>query len=213
MTSDEQNKPDNQDSPKVLDHEEHDLDEDSSEADSSNKPNIDEEVSRIEDKPIVDITEISEQDDESHDDDLLPAALTPKSDDKEEPHIEAELEEEEEKPRRAKSKSTAATALLEELTNISEDIEEKLRSQLTGTILINLTDKNLFYLFNWKDTKLKIEKTSKKTADCSIEINEANLLQIARDELNPQVAMLSDKIKVDGNVSLALYFFNLIAPA
>jgi len=47
---------------------------------------------------------------------------------------------------------------------------------------------------------------------CSIKISDENLMRIASGDLNPQLAMLSDKIQVDGKHSIAMYFFNLVAP-
>jgi hypothetical protein len=60
----------------------------------------------------------------------------------------------------------------------------------------------------------EVVKTSTSTAavDCTIQLSEHTLLRIAAGELNAQVAMISDKVKVRGTSGLAVYFFNLIAP-
>ena len=41
-------------------------------------------------------------------------------------------------------------------------------------------------------------------ADCIIDIDSADFVALANHELNPQVAYLSGKIRVSGNISLAL---------
>jgi putative sterol carrier protein len=43
-------------------------------------------------------------------------------------------------------------------------------------------------------------------------MSEDHLKRIWQGELNPQIAMLSEKIRVEGRKAVAIYLFNLIAP-
>ncbi|RME62034.1 MAG: hypothetical protein D6780_00530, partial [Candidatus Dadabacteria bacterium] len=45
--------------------------------------------------------------------------------------------------------------------------------------------------------------------ECLIEIESYWLEKIFSHQLNPQIAMLSEKILVEGKATLAVYFFNL----
>jgi putative sterol carrier protein len=61
-------------------------------------------------------------------------------------------------------------------------------------------------------SRVEESKVSSLAPDCVISIHEQVLLRIANGELNPQVTMLSDRLKIDGQAALGVYFFNLIAP-
>lgn len=87
----------------------------------------------------------------------------------------------------------------------------KIRTHLTGTIQVSLSDK-MGYLFSWNSSEPEVHEKVTKDADCTIQIKESDLVRIALGSLNPQIAMLSDKVHVIGQTQLALYFFNLIAP-
>ena len=215
MGSDEDKKVENEETPNLLNH-----DDGTGEEETTPEEKIKDEISHIETKPLVDITAPESDDSEELDDDLLPGARTP-AESLVEAKVEETPEEEEEevaeekapKMRRSKPASNTKELLLEDLPSRVSYANERLRSQLTGKILISVTDKKESYLFDWSGDKLKIEKGGdEKKAECKISISEVNLLRISRDELNPQVAMLSEKINVEGTASLALYFFNLITP-
>lgn len=92
----------------------------------------------------------------------------------------------------------------------ARNADPKLRAQLVGSIVIRFTNSGQRYLFDWTTDELKLGPTESENADCVISISEINLLKIASGELNPQIAMLSDKINVKGRLSLAIYWFNLI---
>lgn len=55
------------------------------------------------------------------------------------------------------------------------------------------------------------EKEGRGDDVCIITTDAVHMLSIAAGHLNPQIAMLSEKIEVSGRVGPALYFFNLIA--
>lgn len=89
----------------------------------------------------------------------------------------------------------------------------KLKELLGGTILIKLVDSGKRFLIDWTGTELKAQSVGKDSvAECTILVSEDHLKRISYGDLNPQIAMLSEKIRVEGRKSVAMYFFNLIAP-
>ncbi len=87
-----------------------------------------------------------------------------------------------------------------------------LRDQLRGTILLKVGSGREKYIVDWRTDSLKVAETKDETADCVIGLEDRDLEMIAGGNLNPQIAMLSEKISIEGDASLAMYFFNLIAP-
>jgi hypothetical protein len=164
-------------------------------------------------------------------------------------------------PRRTSFKN-AREVLLEEVPLRAKSSSPILRTQLLGTISVEIEGSTERYLFDWSTDNFKAlegaapssatpssksvvpgagaasatantatdtlgatqgsisqgsapqsnNPQASATPDCVIRINQTNLLKIAAGDLNPQVAMLSSKIKVSGRASLAIYFFNLVAP-
>lgn len=117
-----------------------------------------------------------------------------------------------ERRERRKNFSNARELMTDELRLRAEESSERLRACLTGSIIVKLRERGEKYLFDWSSTQPRAEATDQTTGDCVITLSENNLLRIATGELNPQIGMLSDKISVEGKLSLAIYFFNLIAP-
>lgn len=107
---------------------------------------------------------------------------------------------------------SAKELLTDELRRRASNANPKLRAQLLGSVLVQMRGTNERYLFDWTTEDLRVEQVQSGTADCSIKISEDNLLKIASGDLNPQIGMLSDKIQIEGQLALAVYFFNLIAP-
>jgi putative sterol carrier protein len=100
----------------------------------------------------------------------------------------------------------------DELCNRAARFGAMLKEHLGGTILISVTPGDERYLFDWRGQEPRAEATNVKEADCTIIISKHNLMQIYSGDLNPQIGMLTDKIKVKGKAGLAIYFFNLVAP-
>lgn len=86
-----------------------------------------------------------------------------------------------------------------------------LRSKLKGKILLKIRGSDP-YLVDWTSSELSVKRSADSNADTTIEAEERDIMKIAAGSLNPQIAMLSDKMKVSGNPELAIYFFNLVAP-
>ena len=113
---------------------------------------------------------------------------------------------------RARARS-AKELLLEIVPRRSEGAAEKLRLHLAGKIRLVLTDLRESYLLNWTSGNLQCSVSESEEADCSITLTERELLNIHHGDLNPQIAMLSHRVKVEGKIEHAIYVFNLIAPA
>jgi hypothetical protein len=106
----------------------------------------------------------------------------------------------------------------------------RLKPYLTARILIELSNSGERYLFDWREDAPKVTavprevsvtteevvagepSTDKLAVDAHILLSEQHLMAVRSGDLNPQVGMLTEKIKVKGKVSPAVYIFNLIAP-
>ena len=105
--------------------------------------------------------------------------------------------------------------MLGDVSDRLQRANERLRAQLNGSVLIEVSEPEAKYLLKGADTGLSLdalEGNGANAADCKVRIRQSDLLRVASGELNPQVAMLSDRISVEGQVGLAVYLFNLIAP-
>lgn len=139
--------------------------------------------------------------------------------------------------------SSAEELLLSEIPYRLGRVEQKLRQNLAGRIALRITSgperrssdsrnsdnrsadsrsTETRYLFDWSGDSPSIQKldtgvqkgaAEHASPDCTISIHEQVLLRIANGELNPQITMLSDRLKIDGQSSLGIYFFNLVAPS
>jgi hypothetical protein len=119
-------------------------------------------------------------------------------------------------PERRRPPANAHELMLEEVKARAQRAGTRLRECLLGTLLIELTNGKKFG-FDWRQAELVVvplegELKGVGAADCTIRLSEDNLMRVASGDLNPQVGMLSDKIRVQGKVSFAVYFFNLVAP-
>lgn len=137
---------------------------------------------------------------------------------------EIELEEEDDgedeaqyKTQHVSSISSGKELLLGYVNERMGRANPRLRASLTGLVRIDVTDvkpsNNIeTYMYDGTKETPKLAQNASENFGCSIRLSETNLLRVARGELNPQVAMLSGKIQVKGELGLAVYFFNLVAP-
>lgn len=115
---------------------------------------------------------------------------------------------------RSNPPSKANEIVLEYLVERSERAPQRLRNHLAGTVAIEILGSDRRYLIDWSSDKLSATDQDFDTnADCVIRCEEISLEQIASGKLNPQIAMLSDKLEVTGRAEMAMYFFNLLAPS
>ena len=114
--------------------------------------------------------------------------------------------------------------LCEELPNRAARAKLRLKPHLTCLLAVEITSSGEKFIFDWKGDEPKVspatsgitvltENTGDATVvDSIISLTEQNLMAVRSGDLNPQVAMLADKIKVKGKIGPAVYLFNLIAP-
>lgn len=112
--------------------------------------------------------------------------------------------------RRGEIKS-AKDLLGEEICSRARSVQARLKSHLSAKILISINGRER-YLFDWSSDQPRCAPATSDQADCKIELSEDDLLRLCTGNLNPQIAMLSDKVKVSGKGDIAVYFFNLVAP-
>jgi len=117
---------------------------------------------------------------------------------------------------RRRTFQNADELLLDEVKSRAQRASVRLKECILGTFLIELTNGKR-YGFDCRQAEMVVapltgDLGAHAPPDCSIRLSEDNLLRIASGDLNPQVGMLSDKIRVQGKSSIAVYFFNLIAP-
>ena len=121
--------------------------------------------------------------------------------------------DESDRPRQERRVQNAEDILVRDLVANASRGSARLKELLAGTILVRLSDSGKRYLIDWSQPELKANSVGKEaTADCTISLTEDHLRKIAQGDLNPQIAMLSDKVRVEGKKGAAMYLFNLIAP-
>lgn len=120
-------------------------------------------------------------------------------------------------------------ALCVEIEARAQRATSRLKTMLSGRYTVNFTDTGKQILVDLRTSPVaqkgvgaspasssevdgEVELEQGDLGECEITLTTQNLLRIAAGELNPQVAMLSDKIKVGGKIGLGVYFFNLVAP-
>lgn len=89
--------------------------------------------------------------------------------------------------------------------------ESKLRVHLPAPVVIRIAQSVDSFTIDWSKEEVHVAAGSCENPVCTIELTEEHLLDIAAGDLNPQVAMLSDKIQMVGNMEAAMYLFNLFA--
>jgi len=137
---------------------------------------------------------------------------------------EDEEEEADSAPVLRKPIQNGRDVVCEELPARASRAKARLRPYLTGTLVIELTNLGERFLFDWRDEEPKVspvegpiqlaqgDPADAAKVDCVVSLTEQNLMSIRSGELNPQLAMLADKVKVKGKVAPAVYLFNLVAP-
>ncbi len=103
------------------------------------------------------------------------------------------------------------------ISTAGRQMSPKLRELLMGTVVLRVLDRSRAFLFDPKGEGFPMQESSGPAAktikgDCVIDLTEMSLQRMWNGELNPQIAMLSDKVTISGKSELAVYFFNLISP-
>lgn len=116
--------------------------------------------------------------------------------------------------------------LLHHFIQRSRHSSDLLKTHLTGVVQLNLVDIRDKYHIDLREMPPKVRSERSGLAstgaasnrdlqvepECTLTMDSVALKAVARGNLNPQLAMLSGKIKVAGRSTLAVYIFNLIAP-
>ena len=89
--------------------------------------------------------------------------------------------------------------------------ESKLRVHLPAPVVIRISQSSESFTIDWSKEEIQVAKGFCENPACTLELTEEHLLDIADGSLNPQVAMLSDKIQIVGDMEAAMYVFNLFA--
>jgi hypothetical protein len=145
--------------------------------------------------------------------------------------LEDEVEEESEQQRAPRKViQNGRDVMCEELPDRAQRAGLRLKPYLTARILMELSNSGERYLFDWHADIAKVSAVPREVAisideataadsspdklfvDAHIVLSEQHLMAIRSGDLNPQVGMLTEKIRVKGKVSPAVYIFNLIAP-
>ncbi|MEY4668135.1 MAG: sterol transfer family [Pseudomonadota bacterium] len=133
-------------------------------------------------------------------------------------------EEQDAQPVTRKVIQNGRDVLCEELPNRASRAKLRLKPHLTCTLAVELSSSGERFIFDWKGEEPTVAPATgpvtvngespgeAMVVDCIISLTEQNLMAVRSGDLNPQVAMLADKIKVKGKVGPAVYLFNLIAP-
>ena len=153
----------------------------------------------------------------------------------EEAAAEAEIDDDhEEEPEQLRAPRKAIQngrdVMCEELPDRAQRAGLRLKPYLTASILVELTNSGERYLFDWRQDAPKVSPVPREVVvsveevtgegaasdklhvDAYIALSEQHLMAIRSGDLNPQVGMLTEKIKVKGKVSPAVYIFSLVAP-
>jgi len=138
--------------------------------------------------------------------------------------LDDEDEEQESQPVTRKVIQNGRDVLCEELPGRASRAKLRMKPHLTCSLVVELTSSGEKFLFDWKGEEPKVapvtgpvliasaEGGDPSAVDSLISLTEQNLMAVRSGDLNPQVAMLADKIKVKGKVGPAVYLFNLVAP-
>lgn len=133
-------------------------------------------------------------------------------------------EEEEQAPAPRKVIQNGRDVLCEELPSRAVRAKLRLRPHLTCVLGVEILSSGERFVFDWKSEEPKVTPVTggftlsadspgqATVVESIISLTEQNLMAVRSGDLNPQVAMLADKIKVKGKVGPAVYLFNLIAP-
>ena len=135
-----------------------------------------------------------------------------------------EEDEQETQPVTRKAIQNGRDVLCEELPGRASRAKLRMKPHLTCTLVVELTSSGEKFLVDWKGDEptvvpvsgpvsvATVEGRDADAVDSVISLTEQNLMAVRSGDLNPQVAMLADKIKVKGKIGPAVYLFNLIAP-
>jgi hypothetical protein len=141
-----------------------------------------------------------------------------------------EDEEPESSPAPRKAIETARDVVCEELPYRAQRAAARLKPFLTGTFIFDFTNSGEKFLFDWRgdvpvtkplprgltiscdESQGFVSTDTSINVDTVVLVSEQHLMAVRSGSLNPQVGMLTEKIRVKGKVGPAVYIFNVVAP-
>lgn len=112
---------------------------------------------------------------------------------------------------RQRRMSRAERILCQEIPEAAARADDNLRAALTGAIKITITNRDQSFFVDWTKDDIDVRVNADEEGDCHIALEEKVLLRLRDGKLNPQIALLSEKVAVTGNSSLAVFFCNLFS--
>ncbi|WP_042147522.1 SCP2 sterol-binding domain-containing protein [Paucisalibacillus sp. EB02] len=102
------------------------------------------------------------------------------------------------------------------MKEVWQEIENKLTnnqepySDMKGTYEIQITDENVTYQLTFQDGNFSIKKDGSRNPDCTLKMKNGVFRKFLAGNLNSMTAFMTGKLKVDGNITLALKLESLI---
>lgn len=105
--------------------------------------------------------------------------------------------------------SPLARTMYGALCKNSRRLNRRLKTHITGRIQLIVSGGKENYVLDWRGDDLLLNDGRDPEAECVIEIGERDLLDVIKGNSNFQIALLSDKVKLSGQVGMALYLSNI----
>jgi len=97
-----------------------------------------------------------------------------------------------------------------------QSIEDKLTnnkepySDMKGTYEIQITDENVTYQLSFRDGNFSLKKDGSDKPDSTLKMKNGVFRKFLAGNLNSMTAFMTGKLKVDGNISMALKLESLL---
>lgn len=118
-------------------------------------------------------------------------------------------------PQRKRSFSNAAE-VIDYIPERVHSLPPRLHENLLGVIAVEVTENNPANLkfrryIDWRGEKIVCSELYDGIPDTTVTVSEYVLMEISRGNLNPQIALVSNRVRVSGKIGFGIYFFNLIS--
>lgn len=106
-----------------------------------------------------------------------------------------------------------AHAVFQEINKKLQEEGEQFVKKIGGVFAFKVKDgpngKEAIWFVDVKNGKGCVHNDADKTADCTISMSDADLLALMTGKMNPQTAFFQGKLKITGNMGLAMKLQNL----
>ncbi|KAJ8274513.1 hypothetical protein COCON_G00091380 [Conger conger] len=106
-----------------------------------------------------------------------------------------------------------AHAVFQEIGKKLEEEGEQFVKKIGGVFAFNVKDgpegKEALWVVDVKNGKGSVDNDAEKKADCTISMSDADLLALMTGKMNPQTAFFQGKLKITGNMGMAMKLQNL----